>query len=451
MITAFEIKGKAEEADMKILNVSAHMGGGVGKAVYGIVDTAGTDVENRILLLEEPVKCFYVDQCREKNIDVYVDRGDRQQTIDLLDWADVIVMNWWNHPAMTRFMMDFPEMETRMVLWCHINGCTYPFLPYHFTTLFHKILFTTEYSRHNPLWNDLQCSEIAGKSEVIYGMGDFQAEEILPKTDYSIHGRFVIGYAGTINYAKMHGGYLSFCRSVADRIKDVCFLMVGDADEDFVRDVRQNGMEEYFVFTGYVEDVYPYYRKMDVLGYLLAEENYATTENVLLEAMAAGVPVVAFGNKPEEYIVNCGNNGFLVYSKEEYVDIILRLYRSEELRQKTGQSARTDVMLRYSCEKNKEKYYRTLREVCLGEKTEIPFLPVMGRSAFQWFLACTGRDREFLETFQEKTDEEKIEFFRHCPEVYLKETKGSIRHYGAYFADREIDRMIEFMDGNVHR
>lgn len=436
---------------MKILNVSAHMGGGVGKAVFGILDNAGTDIENRILLLEEPVKSFYVDKCREKNIDVCVEKGDRQQIIDLIHWADVIIINWWNHPAMTRFLKDFPEMETRVVLWCHVNGCTYPFLPYHFTTLFDKIFFTTEYSRHNPLWNDMQSGEIAEKSEVVYGMGDFQAEEILPKADYSLQDKFVIGYAGTINYVKMHGEYLEFCRCVADVIKDVCFLMVGDADEDFVRDVKNNGMEDYFVFTGYVKDVYPYYRKMDVLGYLLAENNYATTENVLLEAMAAGVPVVVMGNKPEEYIVNYGTNGFLVYSKDEYADIILRLYRSAELRQKIGQNARKDVMLRYSCEKNKEKYYRSLREVCLRDKTRISFMSVMGQNAFRWFLACTGKDMEFFEKFHEKTDEERIKFFKHCSEVYLKETKGSIRHYGTYFEDEEIEKIIEFMDCNIHR
>ncbi len=438
---------------MKILNVSAHMGGGVGKALFGMLDRAEADAENRVLLLEEPVKSLYVDQCREKNIDVRVERGDRRQTIELIRWADVIVINWWNHPAMTRFLMDFPEIKARLVLWCHVNGCTYPFLPYRFTTLFDKIFFTTEYSRHNLLWSDVQSEEIAGKSEVVYGMGDFRAEAICPKTDYSIQDKFVIGYAGTISYAKMHGEYLAFCRRVADVIRNVCFLMVGDADEGFVRDVKDNGLEEYFVFTGYVEDVYPYYRKMDVLGYLLAEDNYATTENVLLETMAAGVPVVVLGNKPEEYIVNYGNNGFLAYSQDEYVDIILRLYRSVELRQKIGQNARRDVMLHYSCEKNKQKYYRALREVCLRERTKISFAPVMGPNAFQWFLACTGSDREFFETFRDKTEAEKIKFFECCSEIYLKETKGSIRHYGAYFEDKELERLIAFMDGkqNPHR
>jgi glycosyltransferase involved in cell wall biosynthesis len=59
---------------------------------------------------------------------------------------------------------------------------------------------------------------------------------------------------------------------------------------------------------------------MDVFGYPLRSDHYGTCEQVLGEAMAAGVVPVVMDNQAETLIIQDGLNGFIAHSKQHYID-----------------------------------------------------------------------------------------------------------------------------------
>jgi glycosyltransferase involved in cell wall biosynthesis len=413
---------------MKILYVSAHLGDGAGKAVVGMaVGCAKRGFEQKILLLEKPEKTVYVKEGRHEGIEIIV-LDDDTDVEALLTWSDTVVVNWWNHPLMSRFLVKLPKVPCRMVLWSHVNGCSYPYLPYDFAAAFDRALFTTRYSLENPLWTAKQRDDLLRKSDIVQGMGEFYPEQIQPKTDYS--GAFTVGYAGTINYSKMHSDYISYCETAIREIPGIRFLMVGKADSAVLDEVEQKGLSDHFTFTGFVEDIYEYYRKMDVMGYLLNEDNYATTENVILEAMACAVPVVARGNPPERCIIDNGSTGYLVESCGEYVEILKKLYSDRDKCKKIGQSGREHVCHSYSADANCERFVRALEDVQNITPSIKTFEQILGETPYGWFKKFTGTDRELFE----KSDGGELQkMLKSLPPIYTGKTKSSVRQFAKYY------------------
>lgn len=424
---------------MKILYVTAHMGGGAGKAIAGMAVSCNQvqGEEHKILLLEEPEKLQHVQSCQQNQTELVIMK-DGEEAGSLLEWADVIVVNWWHHPKLTGFLADFPKTACRVVLWCHVNGCVYPHLPYRLAKQCERLLFTTPYSLENPDWSREQAERIAEKSDMISGIGQFHPQQIDPKKNYENRESFTVGYVGTLNFAKLHKDYFLYCKEVVKKIPDVHFLMVGDYEDSLLDIAKTMGLEDYFTFTGYVEDVYPYLEQMDVFGYLLSSENYATTENAILEAMAFGLPAVAYKNKPEQCIITEGKNGFLVGAPEEYALRIEQLRNSSGLREQIGKQARESVIQRYSCEQNRDSFLNSMKQAMQNPKRKYEFSQIFGKTPYDWFLSCTGKDWEIFQEYRDdrKGKEEVMrEFLLHCNPIYKELTKSSISHFASYYPE----------------
>ncbi len=101
---------------------------------------------------------------------------------------------------------------------------------------------------------------------------------------------------------------------------------------------------------GSLADLSPVYREADV--FVMTSE-YEGTPNVVLEAMASGLPVVAtnVGGVPE--VVRHGENGFLVERDDEsgLVTALERLIQDPQLRSSMGQHGRAYVQANHSLER----------------------------------------------------------------------------------------------------
>jgi glycosyltransferase involved in cell wall biosynthesis len=147
------------------------------------------------------------------------------------------------------------------------------------------------------------------------------------------HGKFNVGYAGTIHPKKIHPMIFDACRQISEKIP-VEFTFIGDVYEKY------NLSKFKFNLPGKVDDIAPYLAAMDVFGYPLRPDHYGTSEIVLGEAMAAGLPIVCMDNPCERLIVQEGLTGFLCKSEQEYIDNIEHLYHKPILRKWMGQNAR---------------------------------------------------------------------------------------------------------------
>jgi len=151
------------------------MGGGVGKAISDTLigeRKISADVHN-IYCLERPVNEQYVKKCQESGIAVEY-ASFITDVSEAISNADIVILHWWNHPAMAKLLLNFPQIETRVVFWIHVSGCTYPKLPFSLINYMEHTIFTTPYTYQNPYWNKKEQEIARKKASVVYGLGQLK-------------------------------------------------------------------------------------------------------------------------------------------------------------------------------------------------------------------------------------------------------------------------------------
>jgi glycosyltransferase involved in cell wall biosynthesis len=119
-------------------------------------------------------------------------------------------------------------------------------------------------------------------------------------------------------------------------------------------------------FVGHQEDILPWLAALDVF---VLSSDWEGMSNALLEAMAAGLPVVAtaVGGTPE--VVVDGVTGLLVppHDPISLAEAIVRLLDAPDLRRQMGQAGRERVKKRFTVERMVEQT-QTLYEHILSAK-----------------------------------------------------------------------------------
>lgn len=176
--------------------------------------------------------------------------------------------------------------------------------------------------------------------------------------------RFVVGWVGRMTGVKRTDDVLESLRLLREQGVDAALLMVGDGpDRDHVEErASQLGIVRHCFFLGYQEDVSGWYRAFDAMILPSANEG---TPVVVIEALAAGCPVVAtrVGGVPD--VLHDGVDGFLVPpgDTEAIAARLGELARDPALRARMGEAGRTSVPPRYAVERlvdDVDRLYRTL-------------------------------------------------------------------------------------------
>lgn len=127
------------------------------------------------------------------------------------------------------------------------------------------------------------------------------------------------------------------------------------------------GVEQRVIFSGKQDNLEEIYSKSSIFAFTSSSEGFP---NAVGEAMAAGLPVVAFDcvAGPSEMITD-GNNGFLVplYNYGQFEERLARLMEDEGLRKRLGLNAR-ESMQRFSREKICEAFYEFILKPNPGKK-----------------------------------------------------------------------------------
>lgn len=168
--------------------------------------------------------------------------------------------------------------------------------------------------------------------------------------------------ANMYSSVKGHAYLVAAARRVCQNLPEAMFVLIGDGPErpKVEQQVRELGLEKNFVFLGHRKDV----------GELLVDCDLSvlpsTAEglpNVVLEAMAAGLPVVAtcVGGTPE--IIENGISGLLVPSRDPrtLAEAILRVLLDRELANRLGRAGQERVQTRFSF----DRLIRCLEELYL--------------------------------------------------------------------------------------
>lgn len=159
-------------------------------------------------------------------------------------------------------------------------------------------------------------------------------------------------FTGAMDYFANVEAMLYFCREILPRIQreipDVSLSIVGSKPAEAVRQLADESAN--ITVTGFVESVLPYLHKAAVF---VAPMRIARgVQNKILEAMAAGVPVVTSSLGFEGITATSGSELFVEDAPEQFAQRVIELMRDPKKRTKVVQKARQVIEEQYDWEKN---------------------------------------------------------------------------------------------------
>ena len=340
---------------MNILHITPHLGGGVGKVILNFATNENQNQHDIVCLDKVNAEFFRIYEsillednwCNSKDMRYY----------------DIIILHFWNHPLLYDFIIrnDILLPPCRLAFWSHTSGLH---MPSGFTK---KILaYPDEFVFTTPISHSSKLVQTSGRTfKTIWSTSGIEKFINLERKP---HEGFRIGYIGTVDYAKMHPDFVTMCSSI--NIPDVKFVVCGGHNEEQLRkEVEDAGMSDKFEIHGYVDDIVPYLETFDIFGYPLAPYHYGTCDQVLQEAMAAGIPQVVMNNAMEESMITNCQTGFLCRDIDEYVRAIELFYNNSQLLKLASKMSRCDALDNFSTDTMIHSWQYVFTEMMRWEKT----------------------------------------------------------------------------------
>jgi glycosyltransferase involved in cell wall biosynthesis len=411
---------------INVLHITAHLGGGIGKALSGLVSNSPPEqgIRHEIACLEPPAKVQFMEKLSRAGCRVIV-APSIDGLAERIEAADIVQLEWWGHPATIAALCSRPLPAMRLLVWCHVSGIHTPVIPSRLLTSAHCFLFSSPCS--------YEAAEVARLSPVdrmrtgvIHSSGGFTGLEA-PERDHD--APLAAGYLGSLNFAKLHPHYIEFLSHVDNHGFTV--RMIGDiTNRDILEEqCRKAGRPGMLEFVGYTTDVASELAAINVLPYLLNPCHYGTSENALLEAMAMGVVPIVLDNPAERCLVKDRETGLIVNTPREFANAVSWLARHPDERRRMSRKAAATVLERFAVKETVEAFTFRYASVNAQGKTFIPFTSILGRTPVEWFLVNQKHPEFFTDELQPGLIDEFI-----LPGLFER-TKGSLFHYARQFPD----------------
>lgn len=157
--------------------------------------------------------------------------------------------------------------------------------------------------------------------------------------------------------SKNHAAFMKMAAKLVPTFPESEFVLVGDGRlrADLEADAKQRGLADHVIFLGERQDIAAVLASLDVSVLTSSSESLS---NVILESMAAGLPVVATDAGGNRELVREGESGFLVSLGDEaqLVAAVGRLLADRTLRQEVGMRARERAMAEFANDKIRKRY-----------------------------------------------------------------------------------------------
>jgi L-malate glycosyltransferase len=174
------------------------------------------------------------------------------------------------------------------------------------------------------------------------------------------HGAPIVGNVAALVPHKGQRHLVEAAALVIPQVPDARFVIAGDGElrPSLERLIKGRRLEKHVLLAGFRPDVLSLHKAFDIFVMSSVTEGLGTS---LLDAMAAGKPIVATSTGGIPEVVADGLNGYLVPPRdhEAMASAIVRLLRDAELRRRLGAAGLTRVREQFSAERMVE---RTLNE-----------------------------------------------------------------------------------------
>jgi len=205
---------------------------------------------------------------------------------------------------------------------------------------------------------------INGIDENVYKSDQSRSQDI--KEKFNLNGEYVIGHVARLSPEKDQATLLkAFCK-VNSEMERVKLVIVGDGPlKDSLRSkVKSLKLEDKVLFLGSRNDVQELMNMFDLFVLSSIREGTSLT---LLEAMAAGLPIVATKVGGNADVVIDKKTGLLVPPKEpdKLAEAVINLLKDNGLRKKMGKEGRKMVEEKFCLDRMAKEYEKIYRDLAL--------------------------------------------------------------------------------------
>ncbi|MDI6591922.1 MAG: glycosyltransferase family 4 protein [Patescibacteria group bacterium] len=191
-----------------------------------------------------------------------------------------------------------------------------------------------------------------------------KARNILVKNlSFNIKDGIIIGTVA--NFYKTKGlKYLIEAANLLKNKTEISFLLIGEGKERSKLEalIKKKGLEDNFFLLGRISNAYRYFKAFDVFVLPSLKEGFPW---VILEAMGAGLPIIATRTGALPEIIENGINGILVEPKDSQALAlaIKKILENKKLAEKFGQNAKERVKQKFSLKKMLERTEKIYKEI----------------------------------------------------------------------------------------
>lgn len=413
---------------IRVLHITPHLGGGVGKALSGLARQAAGEnagVSHRFICLETLEKTQFVEAITalgDPNFAVEVCPSPERLRAAIAE-ADIVQFEFWNHPLLPKSLCEAELPPHRALFWCHISGLGTPSIPAGLPAIADRFLFTSECSLANPAFAGLSDAEKQNLG-VVSSAGLADLPPIAQRRDRPPR----LGYVGTLSFAKLHPRFVEFLAAVP--LADLRVTLIGDIANraELAAQCAAVGRPDLLAFAGYSEDIVAELAELDILVYLLNPLHYGTAENALVEAMAMGVVPIVLDNPAESRIVTDGRTGLVVNNPGEFAEALSDLIKRPEQRLALAQQSAEFARNRYTFAEMSAGLNAHYLDLMNTEKRHHAYAAAFGARPCDWFKAFQSPNGPYA-------DDGSLATGADLAHGEFEHSKGSVFHFMKYFPD----------------
>jgi len=431
---------------MHVLHVTAHLGGGVGKAHAALRAAMPAGIRQTYLLLEEPRDRRYADEIASQGGEIVFAR-DLAEVAELCATADIVQFEFWNHPKLFECLARTAFPPLRTVFWAHVSGLFRPVIAPGFFNAVDRFVFTTPASlvlseglaederwrlssigsgfgfSSLPIASAIPPSALPGISPTrgendsrLWHRADRNIEisasersqplsplegEMSGRTEggiSSLDAEYPITYLGTVDFIKMHPGFFDAIDALS-QVVEVAVWGGYDPAGDVAAKARSLRHPERIRFMGQTSDPQAALRQSAIFFYPLQPDHYGTAENALIEAMSRGLVPVVLANPAECAIIEHGVTGFIGTTIADCADILDRLLVAPDVVREVGARAAALVAEHYTAEHSSAAFGTLWAGLITEPKRVVDFAAVIGDTPLDWYVSTqqrAGEDRDPL-------------------------------------------------------